>query len=518
VNKIGQVISYHINVVLRQMAQFIFGSIYLIRISPILSLYTFLGISVVAVVSAIYGKFNRYLAQQLQDTFANATAVAETSFRMSETIRAFDGVDIESKKYEIAQSTALDIEELQAWGYGTHKFVSDTIQGVLEVLLLLACYYYGRVGQLPAGQLTTFMFYANFILESSNEVGDQWAKIQGAVGASTSVFDLIRRIPAIRDPLVQTLSLLDESMNTTTTNTSFMLESVTGSTSTEMVNGIDVPIINGKNIAMSQPIISMSNVTIQYGEMNLNALNNINLNIYDGDRVALVGRSGSGKSSMLRSILRFYDPVDGTVSLDDVPLPQMTRHEIVQKIALVEQEPSLFPLTLLENVLYGIPPDNIDPITGKDCYSKEYEQLVIKALDEAGLPIYDGNELNLDLYTRVGDGGRALSGGQRQRVAIARALIRNPEVLLLDEPTAALDTESEKIVIQALLRAMDHANCLVMVTHRLNVVAALGINRVVVMDKGIIIEDGHPNELLQKKNGNYARLLRGQGFLGFVSN
>ena len=262
----------------------------------------------------------------------------------------------------------------------------------------------------------------------------------------------------------------------------------------------------------------MSNMSIQYGEMNLNALSEVNLNIYDGDRVAIVGRSGSGKSSMLRAILRFYDPIDGTISLDGVPLPQLTRQEMAQKIAIVEQEPSLFPMTMLENVLYGIAEDTIDPLTGNKCYSPIYEQSVMKALDEAGLPIYDGNDLNLDLYTRVGEGGRALSGGQRQRVAIARALIRNPQVLLLDEPTAALDTESERIVIEALLQAMNHANCLVMVTHRLSVVPALGINRIVVMDKGRIIEEGHPDVLLKKSDGHYARLAREQGLIGFSSS
>ena len=539
VNKIGQVISYHVNVVFRQLAQCIFGSIYLIRISPSLSVYTFLGISVVAVISAIYGRFNRDLAQQLQDTFANATAVAETSFSMSETIRAFNGVATESQKYETAQSSALDLEEIQAWGYGSHKFISDTIQGLLEVLLVLACYYYGRVGQLSAGQLTSYMFYANFILESSNEVGDQWAKIQGAIGASTSVFDLIRRVPAIRDPppllLSQSTNMIDTSalempispLALSKTSSILPIEPTTTATTTAIattsINGVNVSLVNGNMApttvtAQDQPIISMSNMSIQYGEMNLNALSEVNLNIYDGDRVAIVGRSGSGKSSMLRAILRFYDPIDGTISLDGVPLPQLTRQEMAQKIAIVEQEPSLFPMTMLENVLYGIAEDTIDPLTGNQCYSPIYEQSVMKALDEAGLPIYDGNDLNLDLYTRVGEGGRALSGGQRQRVAIARALIRNPQVLLLDEPTAALDTESERIVIEALLQAMNHANCLVMVTHRLSVVPALGINRIVVMDKGRIIEEGHPDVLLKKSDGHYARLAREQGLIGFSSS
>jgi ABC-type multidrug transport system fused ATPase/permease subunit len=490
VNKIGQVISYHVNVVCRQLAQFLFGSVYLVRISPRLSAIAFVGIVLVAVVSAIYGSFNRELAQRVQDTFADATAVSETSFKMSETIRAFDGVPFESKKYESAQSKALDLEEVQAWGYGTHKFVSDTLQGILQVVLLFACWRVGVHSQLPAAQLTSFLFYTNFVLESSNEVGDQWAKIQGAVGASTSVFDLIRRIPRVRDPPPnQSLRSLPSTSSQQQQSTSML------------VNGAVVP----------PPIIHMSNMTVRYGTMSVPALKNVDLNIYEGDRLAVVGRSGSGKSSMLRAILRFYDPEYGTICLDGQPLTSLSRHQIASKISLVEQEPSLFPMTLMENVLYGIDTDTLDEATGEQVYSHKYQLQVTKALEEAGLSVFPGNDLNLELDTRVGEGGRALSGGQRQRVAIARALIREPEVLLLDEPTAALDSESERKVIEALKRALQHSNCMVMVTHRLGVVSALGVNRVIVLDKGEIVESGHPEALLQKKDGLYASLAREQG-------
>jgi ABC transporter transmembrane region len=199
VNKIGQVISYHVNVVCRQLAQFLFGSIYLIRISPRLSLFAGLGIALVGLTSAVYGKFNRECAGVVQDTFAKATTVAETSFRLSETIRFLDGRRAQSAAYERAQRRALQLEEIQAWGYGTHKLVSDALQAILHGALLFMCWSYGRTTGLPADQLTTFLFYTHFVLESSNEVGDQWAKIQGAVGASQSVFALLRRTPALQD-------------------------------------------------------------------------------------------------------------------------------------------------------------------------------------------------------------------------------------------------------------------------------------------------------------------------------
>ena len=490
VNKIGMVISYHVNVVLRQFAQFLFGSVYLIAISPRLSVFAFVGIAVVAWVSAVYGAFNRELSQKVQDTYADATAVAETSFSMTETVRAFDGVHAESERYEYAQSRALETEEVQAWGYGTHKFISDTLQGIMQVILLYACWRIGRAGGLAASQLTTFIFYTNFVLESSNEVGDQWAKIQGAVGASSSVFDLIRRVPAVRDPPNKAKEHAAE-------------EYVTDLVSVEE----EWDACEMSEESKPRPMIEMVNMTVKYESMDVPAINGINLQINPGDRVAIVGRSGSGKSSMLRTILRFYDPSQGVVKLNGVPLTELSRHELSRKLGVVAQEPSLFPLTLMENVLYGIEKDDVDPVSGEPCYSKEYGSKVSKFLELAGLPIHPGNDLKLSLDTRVGEGGRSLSGGQRQRVAIARALIRSPQVLLLDEPTAALDSQSEKIVVDALDRAIQgNCQCIIMVTHRLGVIRRLGVNRVIVMEHGKIAEQGHPEDLLRIPNGMYTNL------------
>ncbi len=493
VNKIGQVISYHVNVVLRQFAQFVFGSIYLVKISPRLSMWAFGGILLVAWLSAVYGDFARDLAEKVQDTFAEGTAVAETSFSMSETVRAFDGIETESYKYEGAQGKALELEEVQAWAYGTHKFLSDSLQTILQVGLLLACWSVGKAGGLPAGQLTTFMFYTNFVLESSNEVGDQWAKIQQAVGASTSVFEMIKRVPAIRDPPKQSvkkpLKIIEEPLKE----------------------------VNGDKDA-KLPIIAMKNVKVEYDAMERPALSNINVNIYPGDRVALVGRSGSGKSSMLRSLMRFYDPSEGSIKLCDEDLRDLTRAETAEMIAVVEQEPHVFPMSLMDNVLYGVEKDAKNPETGAPMYSEAYRDAVSKSLQLAGLSVVPGNELGLELDTRIGEGGRSLSGGQRQRVAIARALIRSPEVLLLDEPTAALDSESERLVVASLQRAMKQTKSMVMVTHRLGVVRSLDVNRVIVLDGGVIVEDGHPEMLLQKETSLYAALAREQGIVAKASN
>lgn len=402
------VISFHVNIVLRQLAQFLFGSVFLLRIQPKLAMVAFAGIALVAFVSMVYGDFTRTLAERVQELFAASSALAETSFSMSETVRAFDGVSVESDKYESSQYDALQLEEVQAWAYGSHKFVSDTLQATLQCLLLFSCWAIGRSGALPAAKLTSFLFYVNFVLESSNEVGDQWARIQTAIGASTNVFDLIRRVPAVRDPQTVTNTLLE-------------------------LHAINKVI---KNQPHQHPVIKMSNMTVTYGTMEKPALKAIDLDVNEDDKVAIVGRSGSGKTTMLRTILRFYDPSSGKCALEGVDLKDMSRKEIASKIGVVEQEPQLFPMSLIDNVLYGTEKDSIDEESGEKCYSEKFRVAVTEALSLAGLPVTgEDNQLGLELYTRVGEGGRTLSGGQRQRVAIARALVRQPDVLLLDEPT-----------------------------------------------------------------------------------
>ena len=274
VNKIGMVISFHVNVVFRQFTQLIFGAIYLCRTSRPLALMTFFGILLVALVSAVYGEFSRRLAERVQDTFADSSAVAETSFSMSETVRAFDGVHSETLKYESSQLRALNLEEVQAWAYGSHKIISDFLEVALKGALLFSCWNLGRKGGLAIDKLTTFMFYVNFVLESSNEVGDQWAKIQSAFGATSNVFGLIRRVPSIKDPTV----IVNRENNNQVTE--------------------------GR-----KPIIKMTGMTVTYDAMKAPALDNIDLDIHEGDRVAIVGKSGSVSWIV---VLNFYVNV-GTV-------------------------------------------------------------------------------------------------------------------------------------------------------------------------------------------------------------
>jgi len=558
VNKIGNVVSFHVNIMLRQTVQFLFGSVYLLKMSLPLAAYAAVGILAVAKVSAVYGRFARTMSNRVQKLLADGSAIAETSFRMSETVRSFNGMSYERQKYEQSQFNALELEEVQAWAYGTHKVVSDVLEVSFKIGLLLTTWKLGVLGKLDTNNLIAFLSYVEFVLNSSNEVGDQWAKIQSSIGASESVFDLVRRVPKIRDPDPSSVML-----NVTDVNGQLQSQTLPNQqqplskhANNEMVSSSTTP-----------PIISFQNMTLQYKSMTSNALTDLSASFNPGDRVAIVGRSGSGKSSILRSILRFYDPSSGSISLNGNNLRTLSRSQLSDQIVVVEQEPHLFPMTLLENVLYGIDKDCIvnNDIAGDSAavYSEDFRQAAVEALFLAGLPIageevkpttttetatettsilngdethHSNNNINeedimptndndaykgllgLELDTRVGEGGRTLSGGQRQRVAIARALVRNPDVLLLDEPTAALDSKSEYTVIKALKAAMKRTRCMIMVTHRLGVIKSLDVNKVIVLRDGRIAEIGHPEELMSKEEGVFKELAAEQGIYASSSS
>lgn len=226
----------------------------------------------------------------------------------------------------------------------------------------------------------------------------------------------------------------------------------------------------------------------------------ITFQIRKGQFVALVGASGCGKSTMISLLERFYDPTHGTISVDSSPLNSMNPVLYRQQVALVQQEPTLFPGTILENISYGL---DIAPSESASAPSSEVENACRAAnVWDFICSLPDG------LQTPCGTSGSQLSGGQRQRVAIARALIRNPRVILLDEATSALDTESERVVQGALMQAATSGERItVAVAHRLSTVREADC--IFVFLGGKIVECGRHGELVEK-GGIYAKMCEAQ--------
>ncbi|KAH9314409.1 hypothetical protein KI387_023036, partial [Taxus chinensis] len=220
----------------------------------------------------------------------------------------------------------------------------------------------------------------------------------------------------------------------------------------------------------------------------------LSLSIAAGQSLALVGHSGSGKSSILALIMRFYDPVSGKVMIDGTDIRMLNLRSLRQHIGLVQQEPVLFATSIRENILYG-------QGAGE---ASEYD--IVQAATAANADQFI-RSLPGGYDTVVGERGTQLSGGQKQRVAIARAVLKNPRILLLDEATSALDSESEQAVQEALDGLMV-GRTTVMVAHRLSTIR--NASSIAVVEEGKIVEEGPHAQLISKPNGAYSRLLSTQ--------
>ena len=237
--------------------------------------------------------------------------------------------------------------------------------------------------------------------------------------------------------------------------------------------------------------ISIENINFRYAEENV--LKNFSLEVPKGKTVALVGQSGSGKSTIANLLTRFYDVQEGTVKIDGIDIKDMTLHSLRDLMGLVTQDSILFNDSIKNNIRLG----------KQDATDEE----IIAALKVANAYEFV-SDLPNGIETNIGDAGGKLSGGQKQRLSIARAVLKNPPIMILDEATSALDTESEKFVQVALENMMQNRTSIV-IAHRLSTIQKA--DKIVVMQKGEIVEQGTHNELLAQ-NGTYTKLVMMQSF------
>lgn len=436
----------------RQIIMIVGGITFLFFLSWKLALIMLGTVPVMAIIAVFFGRFIRNLSKKAQDQAATSNSIIEEALTGISNVKSFTNEGFVLTKYmkAIEEIRTLNIKS----GVWRGLFISFIIFCLFGAIVFIVwqglLMTQGPNPQLSAQSFYSFIMFTIMMGASIGSLPDLYASIQKSIGATENLMNIINS-PSEKDTLT----------------------------------GSEKPEINGE--------ISFEHVEFSYPQRSdIKVLNDISFKANVNDTIALVGTSGSGKSTISSLLLNYYTYTGGSIQFNGTPIEKIDTHYLRSKMAIVPQEVILFGGSIRENIAFG----NTDAD----------EAAIIAAAKQANAWEFISS-FPEGLETEVGDRGIQLSGGQKQRIAIARAIIKNPTILILDEATSALDSESEKLVQDALDKLMVGRTSIV-IAHRLSTIR--NANQILVIQQGEIAEHGTHDELIAL-NGHYSKLVELQG-------
>jgi ABC-type multidrug transport system fused ATPase/permease subunit len=446
-SQIGDTFTINLAEFLRQLIIIIGGIIALFFTSIKLAGVMLAIIPVVAVLAVIFGRYIRKLSRQVQDAIADSNTIVEETLQGITNVKAFTNEFFEIFRYgkKTSEIKALAIKGGKARG-AFFSFIIFCLFGAIILLIWFAVRLETQ-GELTHGTMIEFMIYTIFVGASIGGIAEQYSQIQKALGATERVLEILKEEP---EPVFE--------------NDKLNKHKLLGAVSFEQVN-------------FAYP-----------ARLEMQVLKQLSFDANPGETIAIVGQSGAGKSTIISLLLRFYPHSEGKILVDGKEINEYPLSYLRDQMAIVPQDVLLFGGTIRENIAYAAPEASMEEI--KDAAIKANAHEFIHSFPQG----YD---------TLVGERGVKLSGGQRQRIAIARAVLKNPSILLLDEATSSLDSESERLVQEALDALMVGRTTFV-VAHRLSTIRKA--HKILVIDDGRVAETGTHDELILKQHGIYAGL------------
>ncbi|MBT1698575.1 ATP-binding cassette domain-containing protein [Fulvivirgaceae bacterium PWU4] len=431
---------------LRQVLTLLFGIGIIFYLAPSLAGFMLLTFPVLVIAALIFGKYIRKLSKKTQDKLADANVVVEESLQSIFIVKAFTNELFEINRYGRALKEVVSVAIQSARYRGI--FISFIVFALFGGIVAVGWYGATLVqsGALSVGELFAFVFYTSFIGFSIAGLGEIFTQVQRSIGASERVLEILYHQDEA-EPEAGKLNL------------------------------------NGA--------ISFENVSFAYpSRKDYQVLEDLNFTISAGEKVALVGQSGSGKSTIINLLMRFYQIQQGMIRVDGQDVNDFNLTAYRHNLGVVPQEVILFGGSIRENIRYGRP----------DATDEQVREAARKA---NALEFIEGFPEQFE--TLVGERGVKLSGGQRQRIAIARAILKDPVILILDEATSSLDAHSEVLVQEALEKLMEGRTTII-IAHRLSTIKK--VDRIFVIQQGKLAEMGSHAELTRLNNGIYSNLLK----------